>query len=142
MTEMYGYAPPSGIEILIAWLSELAGETRDYRPPGANVWPWRMVTRIPGGNGDRITDSGLYAVHTFHQTLALADQYAWETHRRILALGPPMTSQKTVVISTGTATVDRVEVEQAPVWVDYVDDGSIYRLVGRYLIDLRYVAAQ
>lgn len=130
---------PRGTELLIVSLSDL-GETRGDRPSGA-VTNYRMVNRV-AGTDDKITDVGLYDVHSFGATLAEAEDRSWETHYHILDLGPPLTYPKTVIIRSGPAQVETVGTEMTPRWVKYVDDGSIYRYVARYRVTIRFVAAQ
>jgi hypothetical protein len=137
-TELFAWAPPDGTEVLITWLSEL-GETRDERPSGGDL-PFRMVNRIIGTD-DRLTDMGHYSIHTFAETKPDAQYEAGETHKRLLALAGQFTGQQKVTISDGQEVyVDDVKVIESPHFVQWDDENSLYRFVGTYRVDLRYVA--
>lgn len=138
MTDLLPWAPPSGLEMLVAWLTPLGA--CGVKKPNTSTLPYRMVTRVAGAD-DKITDTGTYSVHTFAATMAAAEAAAWETHRRILTLGPPFAPQRRVTIS-GSRQVfaDRVETDQSPFWLDYGVE-TIQRFVARYIIDIRFTAA-
>lgn len=138
MTALLDWAPPDGVEVLIAWLTPL-GETRDDRPSGA-VLPYRMVHRL-GGPDDRLTDHGTYSIHTFAASRAQAQAEAMKTHRRLQLLAGQFAGQEKVTISTGVVQADNVITIEGPVWQQWVNDNSIHRFVGTYRVDLRYVAA-
>lgn len=73
------------------------------------------------------------------ETLAAAEDLAMQAHRRILALGPPLSPQRRVTISGGRVVwADSVSTDQGPFYLYYSD--SIRRFVARYDIDLRFVA--
>jgi hypothetical protein len=136
----FNWMPPSINEVVVAWLLPIgaANSASVERPTGA-VLPFRMVNRV-AGKDDKITDSATVSVHTFGATMDEAEAAARMTHRRMLALGPPIGAQEPVTISTGTVVVDCVETSQSPVWIDY-EDTNIRRFVARYEIDLRFIAA-
>lgn len=129
MVELYPYAAPDGVELLIAWLKDVA-ETRTDRPAGA-VLPWITVRRIGGGD-DGLTDRGLYSIHSYASTKSGARALGNTVHRRILALTHGGT---TVEISTGSTYVDKVVVVEHPRPVYFIP--SIQRVVGTYQVHLR-----
>lgn len=144
MTVLFGYAPPDGVEALIVWLSAI-GETRANRPPGA-VCPFYMVTK-PAASDDKITEFGTYRVHSFGtatggvSALTMASNAARAAHRRVLAMGPPFTSQQPITLANGrTVACDGVQTKLGPVWEKYSNDGSIERFIAEYQIDWRFAA--
>lgn len=137
MTDLYPWAPPDGVEMLIVWLSPL-GEVRDERPSGG-VLPFWMVNGL-GGPDDGLTEQGQYSVHAFAETKAEAQAAAMDAHRRILLLASRFTEPQKVTISTGTVQADQVVVVEKPHFEQWVEDNSIYRYVATYRMDLRYTA--
>jgi hypothetical protein len=135
---LFNWMPPSVSEFVVAWLRPL-GDPNGVgleRPSGA-VLPYRMVTRVAGSD-DKITESSVVSVHTFADNMDDAETAAQLTHRRMLALGPPLASQQPVTMSDSSVVVaDCVTTKQSPIWVDY-DDNTIRRFVARYEIDLRF----
>ena len=128
------YVAPSGLEVIIAWLTEL-GEVGPERPLGG-VLPYRWVNAVAGSD-DKVTDSGIYSVHTFASTFAAAELEARKTHQRMLQLGPPLSPQQKIVLFDGsTAWADSVITSQSPLWQDY-GDNTVHRFVARYLVDIR-----
>lgn len=136
MTELYGSLPPSGVELLVAWLSPL-GDAAGERKAGDPL-PFWLVSRVAGPD-DKITDHGTYSVHSMADSLAAAEDHALLAHRRILALGPPLAPQRRVAISGGrTVFADMVKTDLFPRYEYYSD--NIRRYVARYDIDLRFIA--
>lgn len=131
MTDLYPYAAPDGVELLIIWLKVIA-ETRTDRPTGATL-PWIVVRRI-GGPEDGLTDRGLYSIHCYAASKSAVRALGNAVHRRMLALNHGQTS---VEISTGTTYVDDVVVIEAPRPVDYLDGTTVHRVVGTYEVQLR-----
>ena len=124
----------SGIELVIQWLTPLA-EVGPRRPAKAPL-PFLVVSR-PAGSDDKVTDSGIYQVDTFHTNLDAAEQLALDVHQRMLILGPPLAPQQRVTISTGTVFVDSVTTSQSPVWMPgFTDAAPIERFVARYAVDI------
>lgn len=139
MTAMVDWAPPDGVEVLIKWLSPL-GEVRDDRPSGA-VLPYRMVTRIDGDD-DRITDKGVYSIHTFAATKPAAQAAAMQTHRRMLYLAGQFVDQQKVTLSDGRVVqADDVLTPEHPKWEQWDQLNTLHRFVATYRVDLRFVAA-
>lgn len=134
---MLDWGPPDGTEVLIQWLKELA-ETSDERPTGA-VLPYIMVHRVGGGD-DRLVDKGRYQIHTFAATKVAAQELASRVHRRMQLLAGQFTDSKAVTISTGVVAADNVTTEEGPVYIQWVNDNSIYRYVATYVVELRYIA--
>jgi hypothetical protein len=130
------------VEVLVAWLSPVAvlnnGGVGGERLPGDPL-PFWLVNRVAGPD-DKVTDHGTYSVHSLADTLAGAEDWSILGHRRILALGPPLAAQERVTISGGRIVMaDMVMTDQAPFYLYYSD--TIRRLVGRYFVDLRFIAA-
>jgi len=137
---------PDGVGALIKWISEVvqAGATK---PPGAG-YPYAMVRLMPGGSDDKLTYRGVYAVHVFDvarngvSAVKNARDAADLVHRRVLAFGPPLMPQQSVVLPDGTVVMpDTVETKTATEWVQYSEDGSVEQFVTEYDISWRYQAA-
>ena len=125
----------SGVELIIKWLTPLA-EVGPRRPVNA-VLPFVAVSR-PAGSDDKVTESGIYQVDSFHSSLDAAEQLSNLVHQRMLALGPPLAPQQRVTISTGVVFVDSVSTSQSPVWMPgFTDAAPIERFVARYSVDIR-----
>ena len=124
----------SGTELLIKWLSPL-GEVGPQRGPGAQL-PFRLVQRVAGYD-DKVTDTGIYQVHTFSSTFEEGERQAALTHERMLRLGPPLSPQQRVQISTGIVFVDSVTTSQSPIWVQYTEAAPVVRFVASYTVQLR-----
>lgn len=138
MTDLY-LAPPDGVELIITWLLPLDGDVGPQRYAGQEL-PYRWVSDAGGGSDDKITEVGGYSVHTFGADYWSARAQARMTHRRMLALGPPMAGQKRVTLADGRVVfVDSIETDEPPSWQDY-GQNEIFRFVSRYTIDLRFVA--
>jgi hypothetical protein len=136
VTELYPALPPSGVEILVAWLSPL-GEAAAERKAGDPL-PFWLVSRVAGLD-DKITDHGTFSVHSMAESLAAAEDHALLAHQRILALGPPLAPQRRVTISGGRVVfADMVKTDLFPRYEYYSD--NIRRYVARYDIDLRFIA--
>lgn len=136
---LVSWGPPDGLEVVITWL-EVLGEVRDDRPTGA-VLPYRMVSRI-SGPFDGLVDMGLYSVHTFAATKALAQSESEQTHRRMEYLVSRFAGQQKVVISGGREVqADNVETVEYPFWTQWDANNSIHRFVGTYRVDLRIMTA-
>lgn len=134
MTELFGFLPPSGVEMLVAWLSPL-GPAAGERKAGDPL-PFWLVSRVAGPD-DKITDHGTFSVHSMAETLTEAEDQALLAHQRILALGPPLAPQRRVTISGGRMVfADRVMTDLFPRYEYYSD--TIRRYVARYDIDLRF----
>lgn len=137
---LYPYAPPDALELVITWLAPLDGDVGPQRYAGQSL-PYRWVSDAPGGMDDKVTDQSTFSVHTFAADYWTARQQARTTHRRMLALGPPLAAQQRVALAGGrTAYVDSIETAEPPSWQDWGDNG-IHRFVARYTIDLRFQAA-
>lgn len=138
MTDLYPLAPPDGIELLVTWLGALDGEVGPQRYAGQGL-PYRWVNDA-GGSDDKVSSRSTFSVHTFAAEYWAAREQAMLTHRRMLALGPPLAGQQRVSLASGsTVFVDGVEVDESPSWQDYGDNG-VHRFVGRYAVSLRFVA--
>lgn len=134
MSELYGFAPPSGVEMLVAWLTPL-GSVAAERQAGDPL-PFWLVSRVAGPD-DKITDHGTFSVHSLAETLAAAEDFAMLAHQRILTLGPPLAPQRRVALTGGrTVWADKVTTDLFPRYEYYSD--TIRRFVGRYDIDLRF----
>ncbi|MBO0676785.1 hypothetical protein JRC04_04835 [Mycolicibacterium sp. S2-37] len=139
---LLAYIPPDGVEALIEWLKPL-GEVTDARPNGAPL-PYRVVRRVPGGTSDRISDTGLYTVHTFAADKLTAQEESILTHRRMLYLAGQFTGQQEVTLHDGRVVrADDVVADEWPHEVKWVEDGipsQIYRFVANYRVTFRYIA--
>lgn len=125
----------SGIELIIAWLSDL-GEVGAQRGPDGPL-PYRLVEAVAGSD-DKVTDSGIYQVSTFAATFDAAEYEASLTHRRMLELGPPLAPQQRVTISGDQVVfVDSITTSQRPIWIQFTEAAPIVRFVARYSIDIR-----
>lgn len=126
---------PSAVEMLITKLSTLDGEADWQRPSGAVV-PWFMCSDAPSGVSDKITDRGIYSVHTFHTDYWEAHRYAHEADDLILAMGPPLAPQERITLGDGRVVfADTVRHSLRPHYEFYSDD--LYRFIARYVIELR-----
>lgn len=143
MTTLFETAPPSGVEILVAWLSPL-GATQS--PPvtvaaerkANDPLPFWLISRVAGLD-DKISDQGTYSVHSMASTLDTAESLSLLAHRAVSALGPPLAPQRRVTISGGRIVfADRVATDTFPRYEYYSD--TVRRFIGRYDIDLRFVA--
>lgn len=134
---MYSLAAPDGVELLVTWLAPLDGGVGPQRYSGQGL-PYRWVSDAPGGADDKVTDRSTFSIHTFGVDYWSAREQARLTHRRMLALGPPMVGQYRVQLAGGrTVFVDGVETADPPSWQDY-GDNTVHRFVARYTIDLRF----
>lgn len=139
MTVLYPLAPPDGVELLVTWLAPLDGDVGPQRYAGQSL-PYRWVSDAPGGSDDKVAARMTFSVHTFGDEYWSARAQAMLTHRRMLALGPPLAAQQRVSLASGsTVFVDGVEVDETPSWQDYGENG-VHRFVGRYALMLRLVA--
>lgn len=137
---LYNYSAPDGVELLVTWLIDLEGDVGPQRYAGQGL-PYRWVSDAPGGVDDKVTEQSTFSIHTFAADYWTAREHARITHRRMLALGPPMAGQQRVTLAGGrTVFVDGVDVAEPPTWQDY-GDNTIHRFVARYTIDLRFQAA-
>jgi hypothetical protein len=90
---------------------------------------------------DKVTSRSTFSIHTFASDYWEARAQARLTHRRMLALGPPLAGQQRVALAGNrTAFVDGVETSEQPTWQDY-GDNTVHRFVARYTVDLRFVVA-
>lgn len=137
-TLLYSYAAPDAVELLVTWLLPMAGDVGPQRYAGQGL-PYRWVSDAPGGVDDKVTQQATFSIHTFAADYWTARHEAALTHRRMLALGPPMAAQQRVALAGGrTVFVDSVETADPPAWQDY-GENNIHRFVARYTIDLRFV---
>lgn len=139
MPGYYGYETPDVIELVVTWLSDLDGGCGPQRYAGQPL-PYRWVSDAPGGEDDKVSARHTLSVHTFGDEYWAARAAAKLTHRRMLALGPPIVGQQRVTLADGTVVLtDGVETAEPPTWQDW-GDNSVHRFVGRYTIDLRFAA--
>lgn len=145
MTILLDRMPPDGVEALEIWVREII-EARANRPPGAEL-PFCMLTR-PTVVDDKITETGTYRTQTFaaatdtKSALLAARDAAYDVHRRILVMGPPMAWQQPITLSDGKVVqCDGVSTLQGPTWEKYTEDGSIESFIAEYTIDWRFIAA-
>lgn len=128
---------PDGVEMLITLLSELDGEADWQRPSGAIV-PWFMCTDAASGVSDKITDRGIYSVHTFHPDYWTCKRYAFEADDLIMSSAPPLAPQRRITLADGrVAFADTVRHSLRPHREEYSDD--LERFIARYVIELRIV---
>jgi hypothetical protein len=140
MTAMYELQPPDGIELLVTWLAPLDGGVGPQRYSGEPL-PYRWVSDAGGGVDDKVTSVSTFSIHTFAADYWEARAQARLTHRRMLALGPPLAGQQRVALAGNRiAFVDGIETSEQPTWQDY-GDNTVHRFVARYTIDLRFVVA-
>lgn len=127
--------------MIVAWLTPIAlangGGVAGERRPNDPL-PFWLVTHAAGVD-DKVTEYSTFSVSSMAETLAEAQDWAMLGHRRMLVLGPPLAAQQRVAISGGrTVFADKVMTDQVPRYEYYSD--TIRRLIGRYDIDLRFVA--
>lgn len=140
MTTMYPLQSPDAVELLVTWLNPLDGGVGPQRYAGQPL-PYRWVSDAGGGVDDKVTARQGFSIHTFAAEYWTAREQARLTHRRMLALGPPLAPQQRVVLAGNrTVFVDGIETSESPTWQDY-GDNTIHRFVARYTIDLRFVVA-
>ena len=134
---LYPYAAPDGVELLVTWLMALPGDVGPQRYAGQGL-PYRWVSDSGGAVDDKVTEQSTFSIHTFAADYWDARTQARLTHRRMLALGPPLAGQQRVALASGrTVFVDGVDTAEPPTWQDY-GDNTIHRFVARYTIDLRF----
>ncbi|UJL29924.1 hypothetical protein HZU38_05335 [Mycolicibacterium vanbaalenii] len=127
-----GRSAPDGVEALITVLDALDG-TADYRRPSGETVPWFMVTDAASGVNTKISDRGIYSVHTFHPDYWEAKRYAFAADDLILSLGPPYAAQERITLADGRiAYFDEVVQSLRPHESWYSDD--IHRFIARYAI--------
>lgn len=127
-----GRSAPDGVETLITVLDALDG-TADYRRPSGEAVPWFMVTDAASGVNTKISDRGIYSVHTFHPDYWTCKRYAFEADDLILSLGPPYAAQERITLADGrTVYFDEVTQSLRPHESWYSDD--LTRFIGRYAI--------
>ncbi len=127
-----GRSAPDGVEALITVLSQLDGES-DHRRPSGEIVPWFMVTDAPSGVSTKISDRGIYSVHTFHTDYWEAKRYARDADDLILSLGPPYAAQERITLADGRIVkFDEVVQSLRPHESWYSDD--LTRFIGRYAI--------
>ncbi len=146
MTDLYPYAAPDGLEMLIRWLAPLGGEVGPQLELNSQ-YPFRMVYEIPGTD-DRVSVRNIYGVDTFAtgatkaEALLNARNEAQRTHRRIELLGPPWGGQQRVQMDDGSfAFADEVVTSRTPSWAPYGTNELVARMVAHYAITLRKTAA-
>lgn len=144
--ELLDWEAPDGIEVVLAWIAALDGLCGPDRPTG-DGWPYRQVTH-PTGTDDKVTDSGVYTVHTFatgadkEAAFTAAADAARITHRRMLAMGPPLAPQRRIAISGGRIIkADSISTIESPHPEHYGAGELIARQVSRYRVELRFIAA-
>lgn len=143
--ELLDWEAPNGIEVLLAWLAPLDGVCGPDRPTG-DGWPYRQVTRVTGPD-DKVTDFGLYSVHTFatgpdkEAAFTAAADAAQITHRRLLAMAPPLAPQRRIAISGGRIIkADSITATEGPRPEHYGAGELVARQVARYRVELRFAA--
>lgn len=135
MTSTLGRKAPDGVEMLITALSALDG-IADWCEPTGTVVPRFMVTDIPGGVSDKVTDAGIYSVHTFHTDYWECRKYAFQADDLILSLGPPLAVQERIILADGRiAYADEVIQSVRPHYEKWTD--NLIRYVARYSMKLR-----
>ena len=122
-------------DLVITYLSPLvnAGSCA-ARVPAAPPLPFILVQRVAGGD-DYITDHATVSVHAIADTQTAASDLSRQAHHLMRRLHP----QDAVWVNGQAVTVNHVEVEQTPIFVDW-DDPILMRYVARYRIDLRLPA--
>lgn len=129
-----GRKATSGVEILITRLSALDGEA-DWQRPSGEVVPWFMVSDAPSGVSDKVTDRGIYSVHTFHPDYWEARRYSFLADDLILSMGPPIAPPEDIVLGDGRIVrVGTVEQSLRPHYSKYSDD--LARFKGNYVLEL------
>ncbi|XTP37085.1 hypothetical protein ACORG1_13085 [Mycobacterium sp. TJFP1] len=127
-----GRSAPDGVEVLITVLSQFEGTT-DYRRPSGGIVPWRMVTDAASGVSTKISDRGIYSVHTFHTDYWECKRLAFEADSEILSLAPPYAAQERITLADGRIVkFDEVVQSLRPHESWYSDD--IHRFIARYAI--------
>ena len=96
--------------------------------------PYILVQRVAGGD-DYIWDHATIQVDSFHNSETAASDIARAAHHAMRSLSP-----KTIVVVNGVnATMNHIEFEQTPFWLDY-EDPIVMRYLARYVIDVRLPA--
>ena len=116
-------------EVVIAWLTPL-GRTGIARVAGDPL-PFRLVRRITGHDDvDLSIDCPVVSVHTFCDASdwPAAKNEARSTHQRMLRLAHH--GDDVVLFDGRHASVDFLEVNENPIWVDYADDMVIRKDYG------------
>jgi hypothetical protein len=93
--------------------------------------PFYLVRRV-SGREDMVSDYPTMSVHVFADTRTHAHDAARLMHVKMKALD----AKVAVTVEGHDYSVDFVDVDEVPIWVDY-DDKTVHRYVGRYTLGLR-----
>lgn len=134
------YVFPSLTRVCVAWLAGPFGAGAvGARRPSAAVLPYRMVTVVAGSEAvDKTQRCGTVSVHTFADSMDVAEGESDLTHQRMLMMGPPLYGFQQITITGHDGTTRLVKprsivTTQIPVWLEYHDD-LIFRFFARYEI--------
>jgi hypothetical protein len=128
-------------DFVIAYLNtQSIPATISTRMPPQLSLPFVLVQRVAGGD-DWIIDSATVSVHSFGADQTSASDTARTVHHAMRQL-----HSKTAVTVDGAAwRVNRVSVEQTPIYLEYQESGGgavSDRYVGRYVLDIRLPSIQ
>lgn len=122
-------------DLVVTYLSPLvAVGACAARFPASPTLPFILIQRVAGGD-DYITDRATVSVHSIADSQTAASDLARQAHHLMRRMHP----QDAIWVGSQAVTVNRVEVEHTPIFVDW-DDPILMRYVARYRIDLRLPA--
>lgn len=125
-------------ELVVTYLSQTLANVGVEMPPTPPS-PFYLVTRVAGGD-DMITDHAVVSVHSFAsgatpaQARTAASTAARQAH--LLMNSFTFTAKQSFTLSTGRASIDRIETVETYTWRDY-QNPQLERYCARYRIDLR-----
>lgn len=93
--------------------------------------PFYLINRISGGD-NMITEYPVVQIDCFDTTRTGASDAARAMH----GLMKQLDARVTITVGGTKASIDSIEVVEAPHWEDYGDD-NLQRYCGRYRLDLR-----
>jgi hypothetical protein len=121
--DLYPWAPPDGVKVLIFHLSPLVdpGACRDERPNDGPI-PFIRVMRHRPGTDDGLTERGRYSIFTFALTARDAYGLSDTVRRRLRLLASRFGGQYPVDLPSGRVYADDVKILEGPEPVEYIQD--------------------
>lgn len=113
----------------------IAADSISSRMPPQLSLPFVLVQRVAGGD-DWIIDYATVSVHSFGADQTSASDTARAIHHAMRQLH----SKTVVTVDSAQWTVNRMTVEQTPIYKEYQESGGgavSDRYVGRYILDIR-----
>lgn len=128
MTQLFDQQTSDAEQIVVAWLTPI-GRTAIKRRT-TDPLPFRIVREVANFEDDLpVANYATVSVHTLASTESDCVAESKLTHQRMLWL--VRNPQTEITVAGGIVTTEWVEVDHAPIWVDYENE-QIFRKVGRY----------